>query len=76
MNAETVRPFDMSEPNKVQGVKGKGKGKTLPRTGHECPEGKYRYSSTLSFTSALDVGGWLTPRPGRFNPGKDPVPIV
>ena len=21
-------------------------------------------------------GGWLTPRPGRFNPGKDPVPIV
>jgi hypothetical protein len=20
--------------------------------------------------------GWLTPRPGRFNPGKDPVPIV
>ena len=32
------------------------------------------YSSTLSLTSALD--GWSTPRPGRFTPGKDPVPIV
>jgi hypothetical protein len=21
-------------------------------------------------------GGWSTPRPGRFNRGKDPVPIV
>ena len=21
-------------------------------------------------------GGWLTPRPGRFTPGKDPVPIL
>jgi hypothetical protein len=21
-------------------------------------------------------GGWLVPRPGRFTPGKDPVPIV
>jgi hypothetical protein len=30
----------------------------------------------LSLTSALDGGGWLTPRPGRFNLGKDPVPIV
>ena len=29
-----------------------------------------RYSSTLSLTSALDVGGWLTPRPGHFTPGK------
>jgi hypothetical protein len=35
------------------------------------------YNSTLSSTSALDGGGWLTPRPGRFTPpGKDPVPIV
>ena len=30
----------------------------------------------LSLTSALDGGGWSTPRPGRFIPGKDPVPIV
>ena len=34
------------------------------------------YSSTLSLTSAIDGGGWSTPRPGRFTPGKDPVPIV
>ena len=34
------------------------------------------YSSTLPPTSALDVGGWSAPRPDRFTPGKDPVPIV
>ena len=34
------------------------------------------YSSALPSTSALDGGGWSTPRPGRFTPGKDPVPIV
>ena len=54
----------------------KGKGKVLPRTGHEGPEGEQMYSSTLPSTSALDVGGWSTPRPGRFNRRKDPVPIV
>ena len=32
------------------------------------------YSSTLSLTSTLDGGGWSAPRPGRFTPGKDPVP--
>ena len=52
------------------------KGKVQPRTGHESSEGEERYSSTLSLTSALDGGGWSTPRPGRFTPGKDPVPIV
>jgi hypothetical protein len=31
---------------------------------------------TLSLTSALDGGRWLTPRPGRFIPEKDQVPIV
>jgi hypothetical protein len=30
----------------------------------------------LFLTSALDGGGWSTPRPGRFIPGNDPVPIV
>ena len=35
-----------------------------------------RYSSALSFTSALDGAGWSTPRPGHFTPRKDPVPIV
>jgi hypothetical protein len=30
------------------------------------------YSSILPSTSALDAGEWLTPRAGRFTPGKDP----
>ena len=34
------------------------------------------YSSTLPSTSALDVGGWSTPRPGRFTLGEEPVAIV
>jgi hypothetical protein len=34
------------------------------------------YSSTLSLTSALDEGGWSTPRPGRFTPGNNTVLIV
>ena len=29
------------------------------------------YSSTLPSSSALDVGGWSTPHPGRFIPGKE-----
>ena len=49
----------------------KGKGKGLPRTGHEGPEGEQMYSSTLSLTPALDGGGWSTPRPGRFIPRKE-----
>ena len=48
-----------------------------PRTDHEGPEAKQRYSSTLSLTSVLDRGGWLTPRPGRFaSAKKDPAPIA
>ena len=55
---------------------GKGKGKFHPRTGHQSPDWEQRYNSTLSLTSALDGGGWSTPRSGRFTPGKDLVPIV
>ena len=51
--------------------KGKGRGKVHPRTGHEGPEWEQRYRSTLSLNSALDGGGWSTPRPGRFTPGKE-----
>jgi hypothetical protein len=54
----------------------KVKGNVHPRTGHEGPEGKQRYSFTLSLTSALDGGGWSSPRPGRFTPGNYSVPIV
>ena len=37
------------------------------------PEGEKKYSSrpTLPLTSAIEGGGWLTPRPGRFNRGKE-----
>jgi hypothetical protein len=34
------------------------------------------YSSTLSLTWALDEGGWLTPRQGRFTPGNEEEPVV
>ena len=37
---------------------------------------EYKYSSNLSLTLALGGGGWLKPPPGRFTPGKNPVPIV
>jgi hypothetical protein len=38
--------------------KGKYKGNVHPRTCHEGPDGKERYSSTLYLTSAPDGGGW------------------
>jgi hypothetical protein len=34
------------------------------------------YNSTLSLSSAPHGGAWSTPGPGRFTPGKEPVPIV
>jgi hypothetical protein len=53
----------------------KGRGKVHPRTGHEGPEGEWKYNSTLSLTSALDGGGWSTPRRGRFTLGKTRYPL-
>ena len=51
--------------------------KFAPRTGHEGLEVEQMYSSTISLTSALDSGGWLLPRSGRFTHGeRDPVHIV
>jgi hypothetical protein len=49
----------------------KGKGKARSRTGLEVPEEEQRYRSTLSLTSTLDGGGWLTPSSGCFTPGKE-----
>jgi len=46
------------------------KGNVHRSTDHEGPE-EWRYSSTLSLTSALDGGGWSAPCPGRFNPRKE-----
>ena len=51
---------------------GKGKGKVLPRTGHEDPKGEQMYSSTLPSTSAIEGGGLSAPRPGRFIPQERP----
>ena len=45
-------------------------GQKSPRTVHEGPEGNSSYSSTLSLTSALDGGGWLTSRAAHFTPRK------
>jgi hypothetical protein len=47
------------------------KGKACPRTGHEGAEGEKGYGCTLSLILVVDRGGWLTPRPGRFTPGKE-----
>ena len=54
----------------------KCKGKVHPVTGHDGPEGEWRYSSTLSLTLALHVGGWSASHPGRsFPPGKTRYPL-
>ena len=50
-------------------------GKVHPITGHEGREGEQMYSSTLPSTSALNGGGWSTPRPGRSPPGKTRYPL-
>ena len=41
-----------------------------PTTGHKDTQGN-RYDSTHSVNWVLDEGGWSTPRPGRFTPGKE-----
>ena len=38
--------------------------------------GRRRYSSNPFATSALEGGGLLAPRPGRFTRRKEPLPIV
>ena len=40
-----------------KGKQVKGKCEFRPTTGHEAPEGEYKYSYTCSLTSALDVVG-------------------
>jgi hypothetical protein len=37
----------------------------------KAQRGEWRCSSTLSLNLALDGAGYLTPRPGRFNLGKE-----
>jgi len=71
----SAEPWRLYQTDTPYGL-GKGKGKVHPRTGHESPEVEQRCNSTLSLTSALGGGWWSTPRPDRFTPGKDTVPIV
>jgi hypothetical protein len=47
-----------------------------PRTGHESPEGECRYSSTLSFTSALERSSGKRYFPAASSRVIIPVPIV
>jgi hypothetical protein len=53
----------------------KGKGKVHPKTGHEGPEVEYRYSSTLSLTSALDGVGGQRHALNTLPPGKTWYPL-
>jgi hypothetical protein len=53
-----------------------GKGKAHPRIGHEGAGVKYRYNSTLSLSLALNACGCSSPRPNRFTPRNDLVPIL
>jgi hypothetical protein len=55
--------------------KGNGKGKFHPVTGHEVPEGEYRYSSTLSLTLALDGVGDQRHAPTVLLQGKTRYPL-
>ena len=53
------------------------KDKVHPKTGHEDLVGEWKYSYTLSLTSAaIGVSGWSTPCLGCSTPGNDPVLIV
>jgi hypothetical protein len=51
-------------------------GKVHPVTCSEGTVGEYMYGYTLSLSSALSGGGWLTPHPCCFAPINHPVPIV
>jgi hypothetical protein len=56
-------------------LQGKVQGKVHPTTGHEGPEAEYRYSSTLSLTSAIDGVGGQRYAPAALPPGKDQYPL-
>jgi hypothetical protein len=52
----------------------KAKGEVRLTTGHEGPEVEYRYSCTLSLTSALDGVGYQRHAPAALPPGKTRYP--
>ena len=63
----------------MNNIKGKGKdkrkGKGHPITGHEFTEGS-RGIALHFLQLGARWGGWSTPFPGCFTPGKEPVPTV
>ena len=62
MFPKNVIVFDLCEYTLEQAMKAQGSAEL--------------YRVYLSSTSGLDRGRWSTPRPGRFTPGKDPVPVI
>jgi hypothetical protein len=62
----TVTGFTLLNLPKLKRLTGNTKCKFQPIAGHEGPEEEERFSSTLSLTSAIDGGWWLTLRPDRF----------
>jgi hypothetical protein len=60
----------------MAGDRAVGKGKGTPNR-PEGPEGGGGRCIRLHINYlGARRGGWSAPRPGRFTPGKDPVPIV
>jgi hypothetical protein len=59
----------------VTWVKGEGKGKGHPRTGHESPDGEKGYTSTLSLPLALDGVGGQRHVPAALPLGKTRYPL-
>jgi hypothetical protein len=47
------------------------KEKIAPEQATKTKMGNKMYNSTLPLTFDNRLGGWSTPRPGRFTPGKD-----
>jgi hypothetical protein len=54
----------------------RGKGKDDPVIGHEGPEEKWKYSCTLSLTSALDGVDGQCHTPVALLPGKRPYTLM
>ena len=70
----TTLKYQISLISVVSFIKHAGKGKFHPTTGHEDPQAEYRYSSTLSLTSALDGVGGQRHASAALTPGKTRYP--
>ena len=68
------RPSRLSLP--FLSIQVKVKVKVTPEQATKTQKGSRDITLLFLLTSALDGGGWSTPPPGRFNPGKDLLPTV